>query len=221
MVRNRRQTVPEASPQTTPDGTPTPAVSEPAAGPTGQDQQLPAESLPRGTANFQFKRTDRFLALGESLSGKSFLARAIITQTPRRVIITPHSEEWTEEPNRIVARNEEQLLDGIHQALKAGNCIVVLDDLDILIKKTEKDPRANMLFMGARHRGVGYFCISRRTADLPTIIFQQSNKVFLFQTDLPADLELYRDFYNCADAVKALNSVSHQCLFIDRDRKTR
>jgi hypothetical protein len=204
------------------DPSPAESASNQVQEPVAPNPTTETESV-KGAAGLpiSFRRIDRILIQGDSESGKSHLARKIIQGARRRVIITPHDDEWTEEPNRLIVRTEEQLLQGVKQCLSLGNLVAVLDDVDILITKTEKDPRMNELMMGARHRGVGWIIISRRTTDIPTLVFKQANKVFLFQTDLPQDLQIYRDYYNCDQTVKALNRVAHQCLFIDRETKKR
>lgn len=171
--------------------------------------------------NISHNRTDRILLLGESGTGKTYIAKKIVESAPQRIICTPHADEWKQEPNRVVTMNEQALLEAIGKGLDEGNLVMVLDDLDVTIKKTERDPRLNYLLMGPRHRGIGWVIISRRTTDLPTLIFKQANKVYIFQTDLPQDLKLFREFYNCEEQVRALNRASHQCLFIDREAKTQ
>lgn len=228
LVRRRRQAILQSPTEGASDTEPAPSPVEEtrldgeAVGPENTD--VPSDDVRASTAGqlqVAFRRTDRVLILGDVETGKTFLAGKIVASAPRRIILTPHHDDWTDEPNRIIVTTPEQLLDGVGKALELGNLVCVIDDMDILVKKTEKDPRMNLLLMGPRHRGIGWVMISRRTADLPTLVFSTANKVFIFQTDLPQDLETFREFYNCAEAVQGLNRLQHQTLFIDRETKKR
>jgi DNA helicase HerA-like ATPase len=167
---------------------------------------------------------DRILILGESGGGKTYLVRSFLKKFSKRrvLVITPQADEFTDYPNRIVTLRPEPVMDAIGEALDKGNQIVLIDDSDILLEKSVKDERFKLFLGGARHRGVGWVIISRRTADIPTLVPKQANKLFLFQTDLPRDIEFLNEYYYPAgDEVKALDRDAHEFLYIDRDAKTR
>lgn len=138
----------------------------------------------------------------------------------RVIVITPNAEEFKDFPNRIVTIDSEKVFEGIAIALKEGNLMVVLDDSDVLLEKIIKDKRFKVFIAQGRHYGVGFTIISRRTADIPTIVAKQANRLFLFQTDLPHDVKFLNDYYYPAgDQVKLLDRQKHEFLFINRDTK--
>jgi hypothetical protein len=167
------------------------------------------------------KPTDRILILGENGTGKTYLARRLLSKAPRVVVFTPYANEWTEYPNRIVGYKAETFYETIHRCLKTGNVLLAGDDEDLYLDRYADDDRLRYLLVGGRHRGIGWVCISRRTADLPPLYFKTANKVFLFQTDLPRDVELFDSFYACGKEVKTLNRAQYGCLFVDREAHTK
>ena len=171
--------------------------------------------------NVQLKTTDRILALGEGASGKTYLAKRLLSQARRVVVFTPHPHEWNKFPNVVAGWEAEQLFKTIGQCLKSGNCILAIDDADIPLDRYADDPRLRYFLAASRHRGVGWLCVSRRTADLPPLFFKQANHLFIFQTDLPRDLEVYRAFYGVDKEVKALPREVHGCLYLNRETREK
>lgn len=165
--------------------------------------------------------TDRILILGESGSGKTYLAKRLLSQARRVIVYTPQSDEWKEYPNRVVGWKAEQLFQTIGKSLQAGNNILAIDDADLPLDRYADDDRLRYFLVAGRHRGVGWVVISRRTADLPPLFFKQANKLFLFQTNLPRDLEVYRAFYGVDKEVSALPREAHGCLFVNRDEQQK
>lgn len=170
------------------------------------------------------KHASYVLILGEGEGGKTYLARAMLKNFSKRtvIVITPNSDEFKDYPNRTVTFNAETANETIKEALMEGNKFVVIDDSDVILKKIEKDKRFLSLIASGRHYGCGWMVISRRTADIPTLCAKQAKHVFLFQTDLPSDIDFLNDFYYPAgDEVKELDFENHEFLYIDRKARTR
>ncbi len=166
--------------------------------------------------------TDRVLVLGESLSGKTYLVRKFLKGFRHVKVITPQHDEFKDYQDRVVTWDVEKVFEAVAEGLGKGNMVIVIDDSDILLEKIAKDKRMKYFLGGARHRGVAWVIVSRRTADIPTLVPKQANKLFLFQTDLPRDVEFLNDyFYPAGDEVKELDREAHEFLYIDRDAKTR
>jgi adenylate kinase family enzyme len=168
------------------------------------------------------KSTDRILVLGESGSGKTYLAKHIVPNFPRHIIVSPYHGEWQGEKNVIYTVNASETYRAIEKALKAGNVFIVVDDADLFLENYLDDDNIRLLLIGSRHFGVGYLMISRRTQDVPKLLLKQANKVFIFQTDLDRDLEIIKNNFGeeNANTVKNLNRATHEFLFIDRESRT-
>lgn len=193
--------------------------SEPVENPSVNSTPTTEAVQETGPINISFSGTDRILLLGETLSGKTYLADMALRQFPRVVVITTDPREFSWCPNRVVTIDPEEVFRTVEKALESGNCMVVIDDCDITVNRFTDDPRLRQLLAAGRHRGCGWCFMSRRTQDIPTLAFKQANKVFIFQTDLPHDLEMYRNYYNVEEQVRALNHEAHECLYIDRDHR--
>jgi hypothetical protein len=159
--------------------------------------------------------------LGEGGLGKSYMADIFLRRFKRVLVIgsDPTEFEWC--PNRVVTVDRERVLVELEKACKAGNLMVVVDDMDVYFTRFEDDDRLKYLLAAGRHRNCGFCLMTRRTQDLPPLCFKQANKVFIFQTDYPNDLALYKEFYMVSAEVKGLNREAHECLFIDREARTK
>lgn len=167
---------------------------------------------------------ERGAILGEGEGGKTYLLRKLLKEFKKSkiLIITPNYEEFKDYPNRVVTWEPEECCEAIGEALQKGNMLVIIDDADVILDKIMTDKRFKELVNSGRHRGCGWLIVSRRTADLPTMVAKQAKKLFLFQTDLPRDVEFLNEFYYPAgDEVKALDPQAHEFLYIDRKRKIR
>lgn len=166
--------------------------------------------------------TDRILVLGDSLSGKTYLVRKFSKQYKHVKVITPQHDEFKDYRDRVVTWDAEVAFEAIGEGLQKGNMLIIIDDADILLEKLVKDSRLKFFFSGARHRGVAWVIVSRRTQDIPTLAAKQANRLFLFQTDLPHDTKFLNEYYYPAgDEVRELDRNAHEFLYIDRDLKTR
>lgn len=164
-------------------------------------------------------RASYILVLGEGYAGKSYLIRKYLKHFKRVVVITPNHEEFKDYPNRVVTFEPEVCNDTIRKALLAGNCMVLIDDSDVILKKIENDHWFKYLIASGRHRGCGWTIASRRTQDIPTLVPKQANRLFLFQTDLPHDIEFINEWFNLGEEVKALDRQKHEFLYVNRDSK--
>jgi hypothetical protein len=174
-----------------------------------------------GTGTIVLTTSSRILLLGEGGLGKTYMADKFLRRFRRVLVITTDPTEFSWCPNRVITVDTEKVLVEMEKAFKAGNIMVVIDDADIYFTRFEDDNRLKLLLATGRHRNCGWCIMTRRTQDLPPLCFKQANRVFIFQTDYPNDLALYEDFYMVSAEVKALNRDAHECLFIDRDARTK
>src|SRR3990170_2514669 len=169
--------------------------------------------------------TDRILVLGDSGSGKTYLVENIILPAYKRsVVVTSDPTEFTRFPNRVVTISAEKTRETIEKACQAGNLMAAIDDTDIFFTRFENDDRVRYFLIASRHRGVGWCILVRRPTDIPPLVFTQANKVFVFQTDHPRELDLYGKYVtpDFAVQIKTLDRQAHHFLFYDREtRETR
>jgi len=149
------------------------------------------------------------------------MAKRVLSKCPNVVVYTPQADEWTEYPNRIVGYKAETLYETIGKCIQRGNVFLAIDDADLPLDRYASDDRLQYLLVAGRHRNVGWAVVSRRTADLPPLFFKQANKLFLFQTDLKRDLQIFDEFYACGEDVKALPRDKYGCLFLDREARSK
>jgi adenylate kinase family enzyme len=172
----------------------------------------------------ELERTDRIMLLGESKSGKTYLAKKIIRAFPRHFVISPYVGEYNDTTNNVkYTLNATEVERIVEKILEQRNIMLVIDDADLFLENRINSDVYMLLFAGSRHRGVGYILLSRRTTDMPKLAFKQSNKVGIFQTDLALDLKIIADTYGdeAAQIVRSLNRQKHEFLWIDRENRTK
>lgn len=133
------------------------------------------------------------------------------------MVFSPHAEEWKEYPNRVWGWNDKQLFKTAQSCLREGNVILAVDDADIPMDRFANDDRLRYLLAGSRHRNVGWLCIARRASSIPPLFFENANQLFLFNTQYPNDLKLYRQSYGVDADVRALRKTEHGCVYLNAD----
>ena len=167
--------------------------------------------------NINLDPRDRILILGPSFSGKTFLAKRLLSKANRVVVFSPHIDEWKEYPNRVFGWNDKQLFDLALKCIREGNVRLAVDDADIPMDRFADDDRLRYLLAGSRHRNVGWVCIARRASSLPPLFFENANQLFLFNTQYPNDLKLYRASYGVDADVRTLRKTEHGCVYLNAD----
>ena len=168
---------------------------------------------------------DRILILGESGSGKTFLAEILARQYSRILVVTPAFEDWQKIPkeNIVYTLSSEACYKQMKKSLEVRNVLLVVDDADIYLNPYILDDEyIRTIIISGRHYGIAWMMVSRRTQDMPKLILKQANKVMCFQTDIARDLQIIKENYGeqASLYVKNLNREKHEFLFIDREART-
>jgi DNA helicase HerA-like ATPase len=169
----------------------------------------------------ELSSTDRILVLGDSGSGKTFLATKISKSFKRVLVVSSDPTEFKEFPNRITTINPEATRKALSETYSKGNLLAVVDDTDNFFTRFENDERVRAFLILSRHRNTGWIIIARRPTDLPPLVFTQANKIFIFQTDHPRELALYDSYISpgVGETIKALDRQAHNFFFYNRDTR--
>lgn len=170
----------------------------------------------------EIRNIERVLVIGDSESGKTYLANQLIKAIPQEklVVVTPYRDEFTSVRRRYVTVFPEKVLELITVVLKEGKEFIVIDDFDILFQNRldDEDRALKILLVSGRHASIGWLVIARRTQDISKLMLKQATKLFFFQTNLYLDLQIIQSMFGdkAAQIVANLNWNNHECLFIDR-----
>ena len=168
-------------------------------------------------------------------TGKSHLLRKIVRATPKYVLWDPLREHGS---LGVVVRTPSQLRVSLRthprivfqgftrdksefepvavSVFNWGNRFLFVDEADQVMPSRSIGPAAKELVDLGRHRNVGLLCVTRRIADLDKCPVAQANKLFIFKTTLPQDIEYLRGFV--AEASRAKDLQGHRFLYVDNGR---
>lgn len=173
--------------------------------------------------SIQVRQSDGIVVLGKRGSGKTTLVRYLINSMPnyRFVIIDVVGNLGQFKNSRnveyhLINPHAENRIDSIcGSAMKAGNCMVILDEADRLEYTTNLSDLLNV----GRNYGVGYMATARRTANIHKDYLANQRHAFVFKHTYPRDvkvltewldidervfrhLEQYKTLYFCDDELK-------------------
>jgi len=155
------------------------------------------------------------LCLGKTSSGKSTLARFWMKRERRVLICDPNGEDaWAEGAHVTVDRAE--LVDlvsrkgrmricwrgvmtgGIPDFEWANRCAwagedfwLVWDEVERFVEAGRLPPEADKLVQAGRHRGCRIVACTRRPYLMPRLITSQANRMAVFRTTEPRDLDYF------------------------------
>jgi len=146
--------------------------------------------------------SDKITVLGKTGSGKTNLIKVLISDILpdfKFVILDAlgNLSEYDGQPNmdyhQVTPSDQATVDEVIYNALEAGNCMVVMDEVDRYSAKP--DSMLNELVNLGRNYGVGAIFAARRTADVNKDILANSPFIFTFQHILPQDLDVLIDWF--------------------------
>lgn len=179
--------------------------------------------------------TDVSIVCGMRGTGKSHLLRKVVRSTPKYVLWDPLQEHGslgvivrTPAQLRVALRTHPRIVfQGFTRSKEEfeqvaacvyawGNRFLFVDEADQVMPSRSIGPAAKELVDLGRHRNIGLLCVTRRIADLDKCPVAQANKLFIFKTTLPQDLEYLRGFV--AEAQQAKMLEGNRFLYVDNGR---
>ena len=144
----------------------------------------------------KFTSRDYVLVTGKAFTGKTYFIKRHLREIPakRPVLIYDFNHEYTEESKKkdtgvwLVRRGTITEMEEFTQmAYDAGNCQVVFSECDNYIRS--KSPVLLAIVTTGRNRGIGCWMDAKRPMAVPPEWRSRFNKLVLFQTTLPDDIE--------------------------------
>lgn len=154
---------------------------------------------------------DRVFIAGQSGSGKTFFARALLARASRLLVLDPKGllspeaapdwrlTDWTKagakrlEDGRPVRLRVPAPLDGdwepyLMAAYRARNVVVYIDEAYGVVRQGKKLPPSLVaLYTRGRELGIGMIAASQRPSWVPLEMMSEANKFFIFRLMLPED----------------------------------
>lgn len=129
--------------------------------------------------------------------------------------------EITDEISRVVivqAPDPDETVDFISAAMwHAGDCTLVLDEVDSI--NYASAPCFDHLIRYGRNRMVSILTGCRRPAEISKNITAGANRIFIFQTQEPRDVEYFKKTLLGEQAESLISLPEYQGIFIDYDKK--
>ena len=166
------------------------------------------------------KQSDGVVVLGKRGSGKTVMVRFLINHMPnyRFIILDVVGNLGIYKDARnctyhLVNPHDKKKIDEIcKEAIKTGNCMVVLDEADRL---EYTDNLSDMLNIG-RNYGVGYIATARRTANIHKDYLANQTHAFIFKHTYPRDVKVIAEWLDVDD--KTLRYLAdHKTLYFHDD----
>lgn len=146
--------------------------------------------------------TDVAIILGKRGSGKTTLIRSLINQLARSYhiialdILNNFTKTKNEEVININPDDKEQINNTLTKIWNRGNCIVVIDEYDVLSNTgaSTKDILYKLLNLG-RNRNIGLIVSARRTANISKNTLANCNKLFIGKTSYLKDIQNLEQYF--------------------------
>jgi len=144
----------------------------------------------------KIKSNDFIFVTGKANTGKTFWIKGHLKAIPknRPVVIYDFNQEFTEETKKagmgvwLVQRGTTaEAEDFVQMAYNAGNCTVVLSESDNYLRAPS--PVIKAFVTTGRNRGINAIVDAKRPMSVPPDYRGRFNKLVLFRTTLPDDIE--------------------------------
>jgi len=144
---------------------------------------------------------DWVFVTGKAFSGKTYFIRKHIASIPskRYVMIYDFTNEYGDFAKKkhigvwpVTRGTQEEIEDFISMAYKRGNCTVILSESDNYLSMASAVLLA--FVTTGRNRGINAIVDAKRPMSVKPSYRGRFNKMILFQTTLPADIEYIEDW---------------------------
>jgi len=161
-------------------------------------------------------KNKKMLIAGLTGCGKTELAK-FISRNFRTVVYTPHAHEW--ESENVFLYKGDFINDFpifmqkcISWGKKKEIDFVIVDEADMLFNsKSNISDSIKDLLINHRHYNLGLIMITRRPQNLPTQIYEEFHKLFLFSFESPNVIKKLNSIYeDLGETVKTLPFDSHK-----------
>jgi energy-coupling factor transporter ATP-binding protein EcfA2 len=161
--------------------------------------------------NIELRKGERGVLIGQTGTGKSYLARRyLLPRTGRLLIIDPKAEwefagcEIFERVGEIEARNPERVIyqptrrelrdrdahDRIYDwAYRRGELFLYTDEIGSMLDGFEAPPAFHDVYARGRSRGITALTATQDPARVPLAIFRQARKFYAFRVVFPDDVK--------------------------------
>ena len=166
------------------------------------------------------KQSDGVMSLGKRGSGKTSLVRFLVSAMPQYhyivIDIVGNLGQFKDAKNcryHLINPHDEAAINAICRgAMKQGNCMVVMDEVDRL----EYTEALSDLINVGRNYGVGYIATARRTANVHKDILANQTHAFIFKHTYPRDVKVLTEWLNL-DERTLRHLEQYKCLYFKED----
>lgn len=176
----------------------------------------------------------RVLVVGVTGTGKTFLAKELVSKVPRLLVVDPLCEwgdvtvmcfdwetvleECRQDRFRIsicIDENPREILDfacRIARDEEVGHCVLVVDELSLFFRRGEEASESIQgVVRFGRRENVSLMLISQRSYDCPIDLRSQLSDIFAFRSHEPRDIQALGQMVGRTEAqrVLALRGHSH------------
>ncbi len=169
--------------------------------------------------NIVLRGTERACFFGKTGTGKTTLARSLLYQCARTVVLDPKHmftpppgvkivSEYTKRLAHQVIRVEpdgwesERWRQAIYQVWQRGNTVLYVDECTLISPARTILPELGRVIRTGRERGLGVWIASQRPKDIPSVVFTESEHFFVFRLQWEEDRKKVASFTH--DALQSM-----------------
>lgn len=178
------------------------------------------------------RASDRLCLFGRTGSGKTTLARKLLSKAATRVavldakhtyrqagfkVVAEHNDKLPREIIRVPPDGPEALLwnETINEIWQDGRRLIYVDETTLITPARVVLPALGKAIRTGRELGIGVWCASQRPKEIPSVIFTEAEHFFTFQLTFQADRRKVREFTSddYGDAIESL--TGHDYAYYD------